>query len=51
VIFVTRIQGLRNEMQGVRDEMREIRGELRALHRQGQRTTARVRRLEEGAAR
>jgi hypothetical protein len=42
------MQGVRDEMQGVRDEMHEIRGELRVIHRQGQRTTARVRRLEEG---
>jgi len=34
----------------LRDEMHEIRNELRAMHRQGQRTVARVRRLEEGAA-
>jgi len=34
----------------LRDEMHEIRNELRAPHRQGQRTAARVRRLEEGAA-
>ena len=44
------IDRLRDEIQGVRDEMHEIRNELRAMHRQGQRTVARVRRLEEGAA-
>jgi hypothetical protein len=43
------IDRLRDEIQSVRDEMHEIRLELRGLHRQGQRTTARVRRLEEGA--
>jgi hypothetical protein len=42
------IDRLRDEIQGVRDEMHEIRLELRALHRQGQRTAASVRRLEEG---
>ena len=38
---------LEAQLEMVRSEMREIRAELRVMHRQQQRTAARVRALEE----
>ena len=50
VVVSSTMLRLDRSIDRLRDEMHEIRNELRAMHRQGQRTVARVRRLEEGAA-
>ena len=50
VVVSSTMLRLDRSIDRLRDEMHEIRNELRAPHRPGQRTAARVRRLEEGAA-